>query len=184
MTSTSETPPAIRDPATVVSVVISTWEGCDFGDEDLWEAFGYEFEGYTEDDFINIPNSQRQKLRNFLRKQGVWISKDKRFTIAKSLCQLLEEENPSPWTEEEIKLCDDNEEFTTTPRASSTFRAACPRASSAFLAAATSPRASGLAHTPRQLWHSSSSWTGTWSWDDARNVGVWKGIGQSSEDVY
>ena len=113
MTSTSGTSPTIRDPATVVSELIGIWTEYDFRDEDLWEAFRLEFEGYTENDFKDIPKSERLKFRNFLRKLGVYLpKKDNSITISRSFYNLLLEEEPAPWTEEEITKYDDSEEFT------------------------------------------------------------------------
>ena len=58
------------------------------------------FHQWSEEDFKAPTNNLLRKLRVLLRKRGVWVSKNP--TIAKSLVDLLAEETPTQWTEEEI----------------------------------------------------------------------------------
>lgn len=84
----------------------------DFQDDDLWETFREEFEGFTEEDFRRgTTNFQLRKLRALLRRRGVWVMKDERVTIAKSLYTTLQEDKPTPWTEDEVNNCYDKEGF-------------------------------------------------------------------------
>ena len=64
--------------------------------------FQDDFEGYTEEDFKLVNNNDIRKLRNFLRRQGVWIEKS-RLTIAKSLFNALQEKEPTQWTNTDIQ---------------------------------------------------------------------------------
>ena len=71
-------------------------------DTDLWESFQDDFKGYTEDDFRLVNNNDIRRLRKFLRRRGVWIEKS-RTTIARSLFNALQEEEPTQWTDAEIQ---------------------------------------------------------------------------------
>ena len=93
-----------------ITNAITTWETYDWKDDDLWESFQDDFRGYTEDDFRLVHNNDVRRLRKFLRKRGVWIEKS-RTTIARSLFNALQEEEPTPWTEAEIIACEEKEEF-------------------------------------------------------------------------
>ena len=81
---------------------ITTWETYDFKNTDLWESFQDDFKGYTEDDFRLVHNNDVRRLRKFLRRRGVWIEKS-RTTIARSLFNALQEEEPTQWTDADIQ---------------------------------------------------------------------------------
>ena len=87
------------------------WEEFGFKDMSLWETFQYDFEGFTEEDFKSASIHHQRKLRDYLRKYGVWVQKQQRYTIARSLYEVLLEEGPTPWTEAEIVACEEKEEF-------------------------------------------------------------------------
>ncbi len=87
------------------------WEKFGFKDMSLWETFQYDFESYTEEDFKSASIHHQRKLRDYLRKYGVWVRKQQRYTIARSLYEVLLEEEPTSWTEAEITACEENEEF-------------------------------------------------------------------------
>ena len=102
-------PPGNRDVDSTINGAFQTFQ--DFQDDDLWETFREEFEGFTEEDFRRRTTIQLRKLRALLRRQGVWVMKDKRVTIAKSLFATLQEDKPTPWTEDEVKDCYNKEGF-------------------------------------------------------------------------
>ena len=85
-----------------IANAITTWETYDWKDDDLWESFQDDFKGYTEDDFRLVNNNDVRRLRKFLRKRGVWIEKS-RTTIARSLFNALQEEEPTQWTDADIQ---------------------------------------------------------------------------------
>ena len=85
-----------------IAEAVKTWEKYDWKDSDLWESFQDDFEGYTEEDFKLVNNNDIRKLRNFLRRRGVWIEKS-RLTIAKSLFNALQEKEPTQWTDTDIQ---------------------------------------------------------------------------------
>ncbi len=69
----------------------------------LWEQFKKNFAEWIENDFKrDVLNIRLRRLRNVLRKRDVWILKDSKMIIAKSLIQILEKEHSILWIEEEI----------------------------------------------------------------------------------
>lgn len=98
--------------ARTIARAIKAYDHCDFKDSNLWEAYLDDFEGFTENDFKLVHYTETRRLRTLLRKRGVWIEKGRKITVAKSLFNTLQEEHPTPWTEDEIKRCLDDEEFT------------------------------------------------------------------------
>ena len=85
-----------------IANAITIWKTYDWKDTDLWESFQDDFKGYTEDDFRLVNNNDIRRLRNFLRGRGVWIEKS-RTTIAKSLFNALQEEEPTQWSDADIQ---------------------------------------------------------------------------------
>jgi hypothetical protein len=74
-----------------------------FQDIDLWESFQEEFVDWTRRDFELASISCCRAFRTYLRRKGVWISKET--TSAKSLYDVFKERIPTSWTEDEIKCC-------------------------------------------------------------------------------
>jgi hypothetical protein len=69
----------------------------------LWKQFRKNFAEWIEDDFkIDVLNIRLKRLRNVLRKRDVWILKDSKIIIAKSLIQILEKEHSTLWIEAKI----------------------------------------------------------------------------------
>ena len=97
-------------PAEIITNALKAWEEFNFRDLDLWEMFKEDFESWTKDNFKLANNRQIRKVQNLLRQRGVWVEKS-RLTIAKSLFNTLQEEERTPWTEEEVLRCMPNEEF-------------------------------------------------------------------------
>ena len=95
----------------VDKIIKEVWKEFGFKDMSLWETFQDDFEGFTEEDFKSASIHQLRKLRDYLRKFGVWIRKQQRYTIARSLYDALLEGEPTEWTEEEIISCKIKEEF-------------------------------------------------------------------------
>ena len=100
-----------RDVDKIINKALTAWEECGFKDMSLWETFQEDFEGFTEEDFKLASNHNIRKLRDYLRKFGVWVRKQQRYTIARSLYDALLEEEPTDWTETEIMACKPKEEF-------------------------------------------------------------------------
>ena len=109
MSEETDTP---TDITTLITALTKVWDQYHLQDDDLWESFRENFKGYTENDFKIPHNVQIRKLRELLRKQGVWVLKDPKVTISRSLFNTLQEETPTPWTEEEVTRCKTKEPFT------------------------------------------------------------------------
>ena len=65
-----------------INEALKAWEECGFKDMSLWETF-QEFDNFTEEDFKLASNYNIRRLRDYLRKFGVWIRKQQRFIIAR-----------------------------------------------------------------------------------------------------
>jgi hypothetical protein len=85
-----------------IILLIKKWKSLNLQDTNLWVTFRDDFEEWTEQNFKITTNDVLRSLRNFLRKQSVWISRQKRKTIARSLQEMLEKETETPWTEKKI----------------------------------------------------------------------------------
>lgn len=71
----------------------------------LWETFQYNFKGFIEKHFKSARIYYQCKLGDYLQKYSVWVQKQQRYTIARSLYDALLEEEPTDWTEIEIMAC-------------------------------------------------------------------------------
>ena len=100
-----------QDVDKTITKAVKSWTEYDFKDLDLWDSFQEHFDRYTELDFKVVENDTIRKLRTFLRKRGAWIEKKARLSPAKSLFNTVQEQEPTPWTESEIKECNDSEKF-------------------------------------------------------------------------
>ncbi len=85
-----------------ITLLIKKWKFLNLQDTNLWITFRDDFEEWTEQSFKTATNDVLRSLRNFLCKHGVWISRQKRKTIAKSLQEVLEKDTETAWTEEKI----------------------------------------------------------------------------------
>jgi len=68
----------------------------------LWDQYQADFADFTEETLKSCNILSLRTLRHFLCDRGVWVLKDKSTTIARSLCNTLEEEEQHIWTKEEI----------------------------------------------------------------------------------
>jgi hypothetical protein len=93
-----------------VQKAITSYDREDMKNDTLWEQFKKNFTEWIEDDFkIDVLNIRLRRLRNALRKQDVWILKDSKMIIAKSLIQILEKEHFILWIE--AKIVNNSEKF-------------------------------------------------------------------------
>jgi hypothetical protein len=53
--------------------------------DDIWEQYKEDFADFTEATFKACDRIALYNLRTLLRHQGVWVKKDKRVTVARSL---------------------------------------------------------------------------------------------------
>ncbi len=93
-----------------ITLLIKKWKSLNLQDTNLWITFRDDFEKWTEQSFKATTNDVLRLLRNFLRKHDVWISRQKRKTIARSLQEVLEKDIKTTWTEKKI-LNSLNEKF-------------------------------------------------------------------------
>ena len=94
----------LQDMNDIIKEGLKTWEEFEFKDQSLWESFRGDFNGVTEDGFKLASIHYLRKLRDFLRKHGVWVQKGARIAISRALYNVLQDEELTPWTETEVKL--------------------------------------------------------------------------------
>jgi hypothetical protein len=93
----------IQDWKKWVETKINECEQENLTDKDLWEQFQDDFDEWTEKNFnSDVSNTLLRRLRDVLRRRGVWVSRDEKITIEKALYNTLQEKNPSKWTEKEM----------------------------------------------------------------------------------
>ena len=72
-------------------------------DEDLWEQFKEDFDGFTADVFKASDKIFTRNLRFALRRNGVWVNySNKAKYLAESLAETLQEVEPTAWKLPEI----------------------------------------------------------------------------------
>ena len=80
------------------------WKGFD-----LWESFVDDFESFTRDILDNLGKDRLKKIRDYLRKNRVYVRKEARKSIADSLLGTIHEPTPSKWpTNETTDPTDDS----------------------------------------------------------------------------
>jgi len=78
------------------------FKGQKYRDEDLWEVYVEDFDGFNEVLFQKVDRDLIRQLRDHLRAHGVFVSKQTRSSIANALTTTLMEESPATWTPEEV----------------------------------------------------------------------------------
>ncbi len=95
----------------IITKALKVWEESSFKDRYLWKIFQDNFNDFIEEDFTSASVHHQRRLRAYLQKYGVWVQKQQRYTITRSLYEVLFEEKPTPWTETKIIACEKKEEF-------------------------------------------------------------------------
>jgi hypothetical protein len=86
-----------------ITYKITEYTHYDVQDEELWEVFQEDFTGFSKSIFKDCNQMSIRKLRALLRMYGVWVKKDRHLTVAESLYNTLQEEDPTLWTIQEIE---------------------------------------------------------------------------------
>src|SRR6266702_4644034 len=68
------------------------WKGFD-----LWESFVDDFESFTRDILDDLGKDRLKKIRDYLCKNGVYVRKEARKSIADGLLGAIHEPTPSKW---------------------------------------------------------------------------------------
>ena len=89
---------------------------------DVMELFILNFEGWTADNFASAGSTAIYNLRQKLRDVGVYVKKEMRYSVAKSLYEVISGETSDQWPE------DDSERPSTPPtrRTTAQLRSATP----------------------------------------------------------
>src|SRR6266568_2026162 len=68
------------------------WKGFD-----LWESFVDDFESFTKDILNDLGKDRLKKIRDYLHKNGVYVRKEARKSIADGLLGAIHKPTPSKW---------------------------------------------------------------------------------------
>ncbi|RKF59616.1 hypothetical protein GcC1_173045 [Golovinomyces cichoracearum] len=74
-----------------------------YKDDDLWMAYQEDIENWSEETFKIAHVNAIRSLRDFLRENGVFITKAKSLNMIKSLMETLDEIDQHIWTPPEIQ---------------------------------------------------------------------------------
>ena len=81
---------------------IDKWGEMGYRDEDLWEIYKEDFEGWETDTFLQANTDVVRQFRDHLREWGVYVPKEGS-QIASVLANVLQETTPAEWTVSEFK---------------------------------------------------------------------------------
>lgn len=95
------TPIQIRD---YVNFCIDMWEAENSKDAFLWEAYLAAFGNCPINTFQNMPHQTKSKLRNYLRKNGIYIPLIPRTSAYQALYDAAQETNQPTWPEDELLM--------------------------------------------------------------------------------
>ncbi len=138
-----------------ITLLIKKWKSLNLQDTNLWITFRDDFEKWTKQNFKTATNDVLRSLRNFLRKQNVWISRQERKTIARSLQEVIEKETKTSWTEKKI-MNSLNEKFESS-KITRLIKTDFERNSRDYSWQASSRSKSRKASSRQSLWESSES---------------------------
>ena len=93
----------IADINDFIQFKILEYEVYDFKDSEMWEIYKEDFQNFTVEIFKDCNQFNIQKLRVFLQNNGVWVKQHRNATVPESLYNTLQEEEPTEWTELEIR---------------------------------------------------------------------------------
>ena len=97
--------PTDNEIATVFHYInekIMQYKTYEMTDEDLWESLQLDFKGVTEAELAAVPTACIRHLRELLRRNGVYVSRDQQIPADKSLYKVIHEEKPQEWPRDEI----------------------------------------------------------------------------------
>ena len=80
-----------------IKEALKVWKEFGFKDMSVWETFWDDFEDFTEENFKLASIHHQRKLRHYLQKYGVRVQKQQRYIMARSLRDVLLDEEPIPW---------------------------------------------------------------------------------------
>jgi hypothetical protein len=84
-----------------IAAQIKEYDDLDLQDLPLWESFRSDFQNWTAEDFSLCTRGKVEKMREVLRRRGVYV--DQKLPAILSLLEVLVEEERSTWTKEQIK---------------------------------------------------------------------------------
>jgi len=93
------TPPQLNN---YILLMIVRYELKEYVNKELWEEFKEGFEGWTETHFSQASREATKDMCKYLMAHGVWARQRGNISYAKTLSNLLEEDEPHQWTDDDI----------------------------------------------------------------------------------
>jgi len=91
---------------------IESYNTVNYRNDDMWECFRVDYEGWTKETFDALDHDLKSRLRDAVRERGVYVKKgNKAGPISNALHYVLVEEEPHCWTPEEIRYQENNGGF-------------------------------------------------------------------------
>ena len=93
--------PALTDAdethaTTWVAKMIDEYSGAMVWDDQLFDDFKVDFEGWTKDTFLKVERNTLRSLKTVLRNRGIYTGKN-RATVVNSMYKTLAMDNPPEW---------------------------------------------------------------------------------------
>jgi hypothetical protein len=107
ITLTSET--TAEDITNYINFKINEYIKWDFKDKSLWESYQEDFDNFEVQTFKDANRLTLKGLKQLLRRNGVWVFNKKSKSVPQALYDVAHEDDPTEWSDEEIKLYIDNE---------------------------------------------------------------------------
>ena len=80
------------------------YQSCKYKDDNLWQMFYEDFEGFTMEIFAQAHRQALRDLQVHLIIQGIWVKRPKgSISYARTLQDCINETIPAKWTEERTK---------------------------------------------------------------------------------
>ena len=76
---------------------LSTYKKYGWKGFDLWESFVDDFESFTRDILDDLGKDRLKKIRDYLHRNGVYVRKEARKSIADGLLGVIHEPTPLKW---------------------------------------------------------------------------------------
>jgi hypothetical protein len=107
ITLTNET--TAEDITNYIDFKINEYTKYNFKDKSLWESYQEDFDNFTVQIFKDANRSAIKRLKQLLRRNGVWVFNKKSKSVPQALDDVAHEDDRTEWSDEEIQLFIKNE---------------------------------------------------------------------------
>ncbi len=107
ITLTNET--TAEDVTNYIDFKINEYTKYNFKDKSLWDSYQEDFDNFEVQTFKDADRSAIKRLKQLLRRNGVWVFNKKSKSVPQALYDVAHEDDRTEWSNEEIKLFINNE---------------------------------------------------------------------------